>query len=316
MKKRNKDISLMEQIELENKKQEQQKLKDEKNKTPKPYLLKRIWAGLLDFIFIVILFVGFQVVLTSIINNSSYYENLVNQTQDIYKQSHLYDINENNDFVEYSKEDDLDKVITLYYSTDAYAMSNEKLKAYNQAKLDSTYFIYDGNNNLIVKDNVKDDAVKLFYYSEYKQALEFLETNPTYDKLVSKITVINLYSILLSITLATAIIYLLIPLFRKEGETPAQIINKLCIVDARNMKQIKKWQIVVRYLILLLFDYFLPIVLFVQNNVFIPITIIITIGMMCVTKNNVSPHDFATQSIVILKRRADEFTVLKSITNQ
>ena len=71
MKKRNKDISLMEQIELENKKQEQQKLKDEKNKTPKPYLLKRIWAGLLDFIFIVILFVGFQVALTSIINNSS-----------------------------------------------------------------------------------------------------------------------------------------------------------------------------------------------------------------------------------------------------
>ena len=53
--------------------------------------------------------------------------------------------------------------------------------------------------------------------------------------------------------------------------------------------------------------------LLLQNGYFIPITIIITVGMMCITRNHISPHDFATQSMVILKRRADEFTILKSL---
>ena len=105
-------------------------------------------------------------------------------------------------------------------------------------------------------------------------------------------------------------------MLRKEGETPAQIICKLCIVDARNMKQIKRWQILLRYLIILLFDYFLPIVLFIQNGTFVPLTIIITVGMMCITKNNLAPPDYATQSLVILKRRADEFSILNSFKQQ
>ena len=41
------------------------------------------------FVYIIYHFINFK-----IYSNSSYYENLVNQTQDIYKQSHLYDINE------------------------------------------------------------------------------------------------------------------------------------------------------------------------------------------------------------------------------
>ena len=129
----------------------------------------------------------------------------------------------------------------------------------------------------------------------------------------SKITALIALTILISLTIATSIIYLIVPLFRKEGETPAQIINKLCIIDTRKMSTIKKWQIVVRYLILLLFNYFMPVILFVEVGYFVPLTIIISLLMICITKNNLGPHDYATQSMVILKRRSDAFDVLNAM---
>ena len=139
------------------------------------------------------------------------------------------------------------------------------------------------------------------------------DSNPIYKKLVSKITALIALTILISLTIATSIIYLIVPLLRKEGETPAQIINKLCIIDTRKMSTIKKWQIVVRYLILLLFNYFMPVILFVEVGYFVPLTIIISLLMICITKNNLGPHDYATQSMVILKRRSDAFDVLNAM---
>lgn len=312
-KRKEKNLSLMEQMELENKRQEKEKLKEEKKTTPKPYLLKRIWAGLLDFVLIAILSICFQFVSTSIVTSSSSYNELINQTHQMYENSYLYQLDEKGNYIEYSKEDNLDQIIINYYSNSNYANKNNKLNDYLTAKDESKLFNVDSNGNYTLKENANLEVASLFYQSEYKKAIDYFETDPTYDTLVSKISFINLMISLNAITLASAIIYLLIPLLRKEGETPSQILLKLCIVDARDMKQIKRWQIIVRYFIILLFDYFLPVILLLQNGYFIPITIIITVGMMCITKNNISPHDFATQSMVILKRRADEFTILKSL---
>lgn len=314
MKKRKEsNLSLMEQIELENKKQEKAKLKEEIKNTPKPYLLKRIWAGLLDFILIIILMLGFQTLTNLIVSSSKVYKELIVQTHKMYEESSLYKIDEKGDYVEYNNEDNLDKVIITYYTTSSYAISNNKLNDYNLAKKESNLFDIDSAGNYVVKDIASKEALSLFYENEYQAAINYFETDPSYDKVLSKISFINLMISLNAITIATAIIYLLIPLLRKEGETPSQILLKLCIVDSRNMKQIKKWQIIVRYIIILLFNYFLPVILFLQNGYFVPITIIITVGMMCITKNHISPHDFATQSMVVLKRRADEFSILKSL---
>ena len=314
MKKRKQsNLSLMEQMELQNKKLEKEKLKDEIKNAPKPYLLKRIWAGLLDFILIVLLTIGFQTLTNLIVSNFDSYTNLIVQTHQMYDDSSLYKIDEYGDYIEYEASDDLDKVIIAYYTTDSYALSKNKLEDYMNAKKDSMLFEKDSLGNYIVKTNADKESLSLFYQSEYRAAIDYFETNPTYSKLIAKISFINLSISLNAITLATAICYLLIPLLRKEGETPSQILLKLCIVDSRNMKQIKKWQIIVRYIIILLFNYFLPVILFLQNGYFVPITIIITVGMMCITKNHISPHDFATQSMVVLKRRADEFSILKSL---
>ena len=57
----------------------------------------------------------------------------------------------------------------------------------------------------------------------------------------------------------------------------------------------------------------MPIILFAEVGYFVPLTIIISVLMICITKNNLGPHDFATQSMVILKRRSDAFDMLKSI---
>ena len=58
--KKEKTLSLMEQMELEMINEEKSKRKEAIDKIAKPFLIKRIWAGLLDIIFIVILTVGFH----------------------------------------------------------------------------------------------------------------------------------------------------------------------------------------------------------------------------------------------------------------
>ena len=57
----------------------------------------------------------------------------------------------------------------------------------------------------------------------------------------------------------------------------------------------------------------MPVILFVEVGYFVPLTIIISLLMICITKNNLGPHDYATQSMVILKRRSDAFDVLNAM---
>ena len=251
------------------------------------------------------------------------YNDCVEEVHQMYEDSYLYQIDANGDYIEYTSKDNLDEIIIKYYSTDEYAKSSNQLDNYYNEKLESTYFIKDENNKIVLKEGIEQNKIDEFYYSKYQKAIRLFDSNPIYKKLVSKITalialtiLISLtiaLTILISLTIATSIIYLIVPLFRKEGETPAQIINKLCIIDTRKMSTIKKWQIVVRYLILLLFNYFMPVILFVEVGYFVPLTIIISLLMICITKNNLGPHDYATQSMVILKRRSDAFDVLNAM---
>lgn len=311
--KKEKTLSLMEQMELEMMNEEKSKRKEAIDKIAKPFLIKRIWAGLLDIIFIVILTVGFHFCFSELFFGITGYNDCVEEVHQMYEDSYLYQIDANGDYIEYSSKDNLDEIIIKYYSTDEYAISSNELEKYYNDKLESNYFIKDENNNVVLKEGIEQDKLNEFYYSKYQKAIRLFDSNPVYQKLVSKTTALIALTILISITFATSIIYLIIPLLRKEGETPGQIINKLCIIDTRKISTIKKWQIVVRYLIILLFNYFMPIILFAEVGYFVPLTIIISVLMICITKNNLGPHDFATQSMVILKRRSDAFDMLKSI---
>ena len=306
MKRYKDEISMMEKINEQNRKEKLSKL-------PKPFLLKRVWAGLLDIIFIVILAIGFEFVFSKTILNFSGFNSLIGETREMYLDSNLYIQSENNSYIEYQKGDNLDKIIIQYYENDEYAKSMDCLDKYNESKINSSLFEYDNNGNIIEKLDIEKDKLDEFYYNEYQKAIDVFDSKGYYQNLLTRISSLFILTLLLAITLATSIIYLIIPLCRKNGETPAQIINNLCIVDNKSMVDIKKRQIVIRYLVILLFNYFFPILMYVKFSYFSTITILISVIMICVTKNNIGPHDYLSQSVVILKRKNDALEMLNSL---
>lgn len=306
MKRYKDEISMMEKINEQNRKEKLSKL-------PKPFLLKRVWAGLLDIIFIVILAIGFEFVFSKTILNFSGFNSLIDETKEMYFDSNLYIQSENNSYIEYQKGDNLDEIIIQYYENDEYAKNMDCLDKYNESKINSSLFEYDNSGNIIEKLDIEKDKLEEFYYNEYQKAINVFDSNGYYQNLLTRISSLFILTLLLAITLATSIIYLIIPLCRKNGGTPAQIINNLCIVDNKSMVDIKKRQIVIRYLVILLFNYFFPILMYVKFSYFSTITILISVIMICVTKNNIGPHDYLSQSVVILKRKNDVLEMLNSL---
>ena len=314
MNKKVKEMSLVEQMELEMKKMEKDKHREKINKLAKPMLLTRIWSGLLDIILILLISFGVEMGLVGLFSKPVGYYTLIDNIQTMYGDSGLYYLDENNNYVEYEDYKEMDQIIISYYTNDEYASSKKMLDKYNNEKKNNKCFTLE-NDQYVEKNDAKEEDLKAFYEDEYQDALDFFTTNPDYYTKVNKVEALVLLSFIVSITIGTSVIYLWIPLLRKEGETPSQIINKMCLIDIRDFSNVKKKQIVLRYFILLLLNYYVPILLFLQYQYFVPFTIILSVAMICITKNNIGPHDYATQSMVILKRRADAFDTLKAITN-
>lgn len=312
MSKKNKEMSLVEQMEIEMQKMEKDKHREKVNKLGKPSLLKRIWAGLLDIFFVLIISVGVEIALVNLFSEKAGYNTLIDNIHTMYEESGLYYLNENNNYVEYDDYKKMDKIIIDYYTNDQYASSKNMIDKYNNEKQNNKCFVLD-NNQYVEKLDAKEEDLKAFYEDEYQDALNFFSSNPDYYSKVNKVESLVVISFVLSLFVGTSIIYLVIPLIRKEGETPSQIIHRICIVDVRDISTIKRWQIIVRYLILFLFNYCMPLMLYLQYDYFVPLTIIISVAMICITKNNIGPHDYASQSMVILKSRVDPFQVLNSI---
>jgi hypothetical protein len=309
------ELSLVEQMELEIKKQEKAQKKEKINKLAKPNLLSRIWSGLLDVVFVFIITLIVEFAFVNLFYEPIGYNSLVNEIHQMYDASSLYHIDEKGNYIEIEDYKEMDQIIIDYYSNNEYPLSKKMLDQYNNDKQSSTYFIFK-DNIYLEKEDASDEKLKEFYEREYQDAINCFNSNPEYIMKVNKIESIIAVSIIFSIIISTSIIYLIVPLIRKEGETPSQIIHKLCLIDIRDLSTIKKSQIVIRYFIILFFNYLFTVVLFIKNDYFVPLTIILSVAMICITKNNIGPHDYVSQSMVILKRRADAFDTLKNITNK
>lgn len=310
MKKKYRDANLqmMENLERE-------RIKKEQEQIPQPFLLKRVWAGVLDLLMILIISIGAELAIYFGTFKALGYHDAMDQIHQMYEDTGLYDKTENGYYEEKEYDQQLyHEIIIRYYSTDAYAVSNQKLEQFMESLEQSGLFVQDETGNYIAKEDAKEEDIKGFYLKEYNNAIAFFKTDRQFNAYLSKTFSMMMLSYLLSALIGTTIIYLVIPLCRKEGETPAQIVNKICIVDARDNSTIKKWQIVVRYLIILLFDIYLPIILYMQDVSLFLLPVFITILMMGLTKTNIAPHDYVSQSKVILKHRGGAIEMLKSIT--
>lgn len=276
----------------------------------KPYLLTRMFSSFLDFILVILIFAGIEAALYYTAFDMFGYSRMMNEAHTVLTDSHLYTFQEGKGYIpltetynkEMSPDDNYDIPITYYYTNDSRAISDNLFSKYNTAKLTSGYFQLNEENNQIIRTETDDAKVRVFYELEFSKAASFLEKDPVYYRAVQGTYYIVIFTCLFSVTLASSIIYLFIPLLRKDGETPFQIVFKICLVDGRNDTKVKRKQIVIRFVVLVLFNIWIPFLLYVEFTYFTLIPNLITLIMISVTKSFSGPHDYVSHTYVATKR--------------
>lgn len=284
-----------------------EQVKKDLEQISRPSLVRRIGSGLLDLLFIFVLFALVELLAAGVFFEPLGYFDAQRDINAIFTKSGLYlhkngmNVRLDNAYDENKTvEENYDLPITAYYTRDSRCVENNMMASYEKAKLDSGYYVQT-DSGLVKKSGVSDEKLKSFYQAEYENALTFLRKDPAYVKAVNKTFAITVYSMLISFLISAAVFYFVIPLARKNGETLGQIICKICLVDARTVGRAKKMQVVLRSLVVVVINFLIPFWIFILAGSVTLFTVLVSFAVMCLTKYNRGVQDFLSQTQVVSK---------------
>lgn len=285
-----------------------EQVKKDLEQISRPSLMRRIGSGLLDLVFIFVLFVLVELIAMGVFFRPLGYFDAKNDIDNVFIESGLYlrqnglNVTITNAYDETKTvEQNYDLPITNYYTNDQRCIENDMFSQYEQSKLNSGYFVKDEVGNIVVKSDVSQENLKEFFQQEYTNALAFLRKNATYVEAVNKTFNIMVYSILIALLISVAVFYFAIPLLRKNGETLGQIICKICLMDVTKIGQVGKMQVLVRSLVVVVLNFLIPFWIFVFFGNVSTLTILISFAVTCLTKYNQGIHDFLSKTQVVMK---------------
>lgn len=291
-------------------KEKRRLLKEASDKIGRPFLFNRLMSGFLDLITIAILSVGFFLLFFMPSKDTKYdrYKEMIDEE---WMNSGLYtkvDDKVSQLLITCDTAEDmievLEPAITNFYLTNSYAIEANKIDEYKQTKLSSGLF-KEVEGNIVLITPYDSTEITNFYEVEYTNANDYLNSVGTTYALSSVIVLNILTDALFAVLLSSLIIYLLIPLLSKEGETLFQRVFKICLIDARDNSAVKKWQILVRYLAVTSIYLLLPIVMLrFEFGELCILPIAAGILLMCATKKSKGPQDYISSTQIILKHRS------------
>lgn len=297
--------------ELENKNESFPKDEKKGYKLPRPYLLKRVFAALIDFVVAFILFMVLEAGEYYTVFNNLGYHTMINEIHAMYEDSHLYTYDDSSrTYLELTStyddsktpKENYDNNLIYYFTNDARCIEDKKIDSYNDAKINSGYFKKDSSGNINENADIDGTKLKLFYETQYKNALTYFSNNPTYKIDLSKTYYIVIYSILINIIISSAIFYLLIPILRKDGETIGYMIFKIGVCDARDDTKVKKFQIFIRYFVFTVFNFLIPLFIYTKWTYFTLVPVFITCIMIMATHSNSGLHEYISKTYVFDKK--------------
>lgn len=278
-----------------------------KNEIVKAPLIRRFGAFLTDVFILVLLFLSLNAYVVSPLLAKSYNHNeLVNEYTKRMVDSHLY-VEHNGTIIEYIDVYDstLDNQFEFYKNVDSrliefyteFESENIQIANYNKAKENSLLFELDENNNFVVKETTSVTQLSSFYNQEFDKALSLFSNNDDYYMdLARKITLFDIISIFISLSVALIVLYLIIPLCMKNGETLGKLLLSIGVVSLKDGFRAKKSQIIVRFVILYLFEIILSIFL-------IAIPLIVSFSMIVFNKKSSALHDYFAATICVDKKQ-------------
>lgn len=291
----------------------------------RPALLKRIGAGLLDFLFTAI-FAGLMFVFAYyVIFPNMGYQDYSEKIVAAYSGSGLY-ISANGRFNainnmyddEKTPEENYDEPITHFYSTNSRAIEDNKLESYEQTKLNSGYYEINGEGSIVRKEGVSTELAKEFLEARYKEAATYLFSDPAILNAYEKSRNIMLFSTLIIISIASASFYFLVPAIDKDGCSLGYVICRLIPVSSVDTNPQTKGKLMLRSLIFIAFTYLAPITLYFLANgfTFSFIPFFVNTAILCFSRSNSGLHDYATRTIIINRSRTNAMQALKQLKGE
>lgn len=270
----------------------------------KASLNNRLAAACLDIFILMmgfILFNNFFVI--PIFNLTSDY----NQVYDTYVQelvdSKMYEEDENNNVIfvlDNFTLDELttyDEIITYNYSLEEYSTNGPSaLEEFKNSKTDmmKEYFTYDQETDTYIPNEENESKILTFYSDAFNDLSSFLlVNNETLANAYSKLNFYNQIERFISILIVSVVLYIVIPLILKNGQTIGKKVLKVYVVEcdkeglglSTSKLLLREGTFVVVEVILSMFTYYIPIIL--------------SLIVLVATKNRVSLHDVVSKTMVI-----------------
>ena len=279
------------------------------SKYPQPYFITRFGIAFIDLLIVAAITLGMQLLFKNTIFDVFDYSTKVEELREIAKNSGLYVIS-GTSYVEVDKAyteakdrlKEYDPRITYFYTHNDRAIKENKIEEFNNAKIVTNFFDIDSDGNLTPKENIDDSYFIQFYEKQYGLALEYLMADSTYIIDASDTFLIFVLFLLLSISIANIISYLVVPLLSKKKQTLAQMLFKVMVVDYKKDLAMTNKQVVIRFFSIWLFEYIIPVLVFTRIQMLSLLPLLITIASTGFTKKNLAPHEFITGTMSVSYR--------------
>lgn len=303
-------------------KEEFAEIEKRKNDPYRPNLLKRMGSIILDALCIFGVIAGLFLLSYYTIFPKLGYQQIMHDVHERYVASGLYVI-ENDNIISAINRYDEDKTpksnydgyITYYYQNDERAIAANKFNLYCSSKLSSNLF-ETVDDRVVEKSSSKMEDLKKFYENEYKNAVSFQEKDPYIINGGNKTLLISVGTMMVCSVISTSIFYLVIPLSLKRRVTIGQYICKFSLSNMEDKVIASRKKVVIRYFVILVFDYLLSISIYILFPSFIGLPLFVTAAMIAFSKNNTALHDFFSQSKVQNMIPIDHFEALKVLKEQ
>ncbi|MBQ9731109.1 MAG: RDD family protein [Bacilli bacterium] len=246
---------------------------------------KRIFALFTDLVLTIMLSLCLQtLVCMPIAMNTTNYNEAVFEYYEMKLDSHLFEVHKDSDSL---------SLITSnydYHLNKFYGDYIGDIDIYNQDKLESGLFEMK-EGNVVIKESSSNAELNDFYLESLEKAERKFYDNDLIIKYTQTITLVSWLTIMISSVISITIFFLLFPLFLKNGSTLGKMVFGLGLTNKKGYS-VKKIQIVIRFLVFLLFEFILSIFMF-------GLPLLVSFTMTVFSKKGVSLHDYFALTIVV-----------------
>ncbi|MCI5745225.1 MAG: RDD family protein [Erysipelotrichaceae bacterium] len=280
----------------------------------KPKWLRRITSAFLDLMIAFILALLFSFLTNPIVNLIYDGEQLYKTYCDYAVSTKLYIVDENNNLILNDSIIHYDENLTYFYLH----CTDNKIDEYNAKKSESSLFYFDNESQSYLEipydynDVEKRNEHVNFYQPIRDYCLanyidNYLNSIDDFKKVCALLNKIDYINLLLCSSLSLLVVYLLIPIINKDGNSIGKMAFKLKIISKINIDlKPSKLQIIFRQLVLIVFELLLTISTIGFFGIPLPLVLILSIVLMIFTKYNQTFHDLCCSTIVIDNEISDK----------